>query len=555
MVADKVLIIGGVAGGASTAARLRRLDEEAEIILLERGEYISYANCGLPYYIGGVIEERDSLFVTTPGDFSQRFNVEVRVENEALSINREDREVKILNHSTGEEYRESYDYLVLSPGAEPLRPPLPNIDSPGIFSLRTIPDTDKIYSFINNNRPKKAVIVGAGYIGLEMAENLHQRGLEVTVVELSPQVLAPVDADMAALVQQYLRSKGLKMHLGDGVKKFNRTEKGNLKVELNGGGIIDTDMVLLSIGIKPETGLASEAGLEVGRGIKVNDYMQTSDPAIYALGDAVEVTHLVTGNPAVIPLGGPANKQGRIVANNIAGRKERYRGSQGSSVLRIFDLTVATTGANERMLAGAGIPYSSVIIHPDDHAGYFPGSQPLALKLLFSPAGAILGAQAAGFRGAEKRIDVLATALRSGISVPDLQELELAYAPPYSSAKDPVNIAGFVAGNILQGDYKTIESAELLKMDKTEQLQVLDVRENSEYEEGHIEGAINIPLGELRNRFDELDRGKETVTYCSQGLRSYLACRILTQHGFAMPRNINGGFRTFRALEQEMQQG
>ena len=548
---SKVVIIGGVAGGASTAARLRRLSEETEIVLLERGEYISYANCGLPYYIGGSIEERDNLLVMTPEKFRQWMNVDVRVKSEALSIDRDKKEVVTLNHSTGEQYRESYDYLVLSPGAEPLRPPLPGIDREGIFSLRTIPDTDRIYSYLRDKAPRKAVVVGAGYIGLEMAENLKHRGLDVTVVELAPQVLPPLDADMAALVQQYLRAVGLKLRLGDGVKEFHHQQPGMIKVELSSGEMLEAELVVLSIGVKPEINLAKEAGLDVERGVKVNSYMQTSDPAIYALGDAVEVTHLVTGKSAVIPLAGPANKQGRIVANNISGQQEEFKGTQGTSVLKIFDMTVSTTGANERLLQDAGMDYHTIIIHPNNHAGYYPGANPISLKLLFSPEGKIYGAQAAGFEGVEKRIDVLATALRSGKSVYDLQELELAYAPPYSSAKDPVNMAGFVAANKLKGDYSTAEAVELLNPEKRDSLQLLDVREAEENELGAIPGSINIPLGELRGRLGELDKEKEVVTYCSVGLRSYLALRILTLNGFKKVRNLNGGYRLFQALQKE----
>jgi len=546
----KVVIIGGVAGGASTAARLRRLSEEDQIILLERGEYISYANCGLPYYIGGTIDEREKLFVMTPEKFKAWLNIDVRTKNEALAINRVKKEIEVKNHLTGKTYHESYDYLVLSPGAEPLRPPLPGIDSEGIFSLRTVNDTDRIYDYIQSRCPKNAVVVGAGYIGLEMAENLHHRGLDVVVVELAPQVMPPIDADMAALVQQYLRAIGVKMRLGNGVKEFHKTDGSALKVELADGETLTTDLVILSIGVKPEVKLAAEAGLEVDRGILVNDKMQTTDSAIYALGDAVVVNNLVTGKPAVIPLAGPANKQGRIVANNIAGREERYNGTQGTSVLKIFDMTVATTGVNERILKDAGIKHHNIIIHPNSHAGYYPGANPLSLKVLFSSEGKILGAQAVGYSGVEKRIDVLATALRSQLKVADLQELELAYAPPFSSAKDPVNMAGFVASNLLNGDYKTIEAASLIGNPPDNRL-VLDVREPEETELGGIPGAINIPLGELRSRLGELDRTKEIVTYCSVGLRSYLAYRILTLNGFTQVLNLNGGYRMFSALNNE----
>lgn len=547
----KVVIVGGVAGGASTAARLRRLSEETEIIILERGQYISYANCGLPYYIGGTIEERDSLFVMTPEKFREWLNVDVRVRNEALSIDRDQKELIIINHLTGEEYRESYDYLVLSPGAEPLRPPLPGIDSEGIFSLRTVNDTDNIYHYLQENTPRKAVVVGAGYIGLEMAENLQHRGLDVTVVEMAPQVLPPIDADMATLVQQYLRAVGLKLRLGNGVKQFHQGANRDLKVELTDGEFLEADMVILSIGVKPEVKLAREAGLEVERGIKVNDHLQTSDPYIYAVGDAVEVTQLVTGKSAFIPLAGPANKQGRIAANNISGGSEKYKGTQGTSVLKIFDMTVATTGANERMLREADIKYHNVIVHPNNHAGYYPGASPLSLKLLFSPEGKILGAQAVGYNGVEKRIDVIATAQRTGSSIYDLQELELAYAPPYSSAKDPVNMAGFVAANLLQGHYRTIEASEINNID-SRSIQILDVRESEENELGQIPGAINIPLGKLRDRLGELDPQKVVITYCSVGLRSYLASRILILRGFKEVRNLNGGYRMYQALQNEI---
>lgn len=547
----KVIIIGGVAGGASTAARLRRLNEKAEIIIIERGDYISYANCGLPYYIGGAIEERDSLLVMTPQQFKERLNIEVRVKNEALKIERDKKELVIKDINDDSEYKEAYDYLVLSPGAEALRPPLPGINNPGIFSLRTIPDTDRIYNYISENQPKNAVVVGAGYIGLEMAENFKNRGLNVTVVELAPHVLPPIDADIAALVQQYLREQGVILKLGDGVKEFHQSDRGNL-IELSSGETLETELVLLSIGIKPDIKLAKEAGLATERGIKVNEYMQTSDPAIYAIGDAVEVTNFVTKKPSIIPLGGPANKQGRITANNIAGKKEAYKGTQGTSVLKIFDMTMAMTGANKRLLASENIDFQSIIIHAHDHATYYPDANPLTLKVLFNQDGKLLGAQAFGYSGVEKRIDVIATALRTGKTIYDLQELELAYAPPYSSAKDPVNIAGFVAGNVLDGLYKTVNAEELINKKQSEQIQVIDVRNVEEHEEANIEGSINIPLNNLRERLDELDKGKETITYCSVGLRSYLATRILAHNGFNRVRNLNGGFRIYQPCLKEL---
>ncbi len=547
----KVIIIGGVAGGASTAARLRRLNEKAEITIIERGDYISYANCGLPYYIGGAIEERDSLLVMTPQQFKERLNIEVRIKNEALKIDREKKELLIRDINNNSEYRETYDYLVLSPGAESLRPPIPGIDNPGIFSMRTIPDTDRIYNYIAENKPKNTVVVGAGYIGLEMAENFKLRGLNVTVVELAPHVLPPIDADIAALVQQYLREQGVILKLSDGVKEFHQSDRGN-RVELNSGEILEAELVLLSIGVKPDIKLAKEAGLATDRGIKVNEFMQTSDPAIYAIGDAVEVKNLVTNKPAIIPLGGPANKQGRIAANNISGKKEIYRGTQGTSVLKIFDMTMAMTGANERLLTSENIDFQSIIIHAHDHATYYPDANPLTLKLLFTQTGKLLGAQAFGYSGVEKRIDVIAAALRTGKNIYDLQELELAYAPPYSSAKDPVNIAGFVAGNVLDGFYKTVNAAELIIINQSEQIQVLDVRDVEEHQEARIEGSINIPLNNLRKRLDELDREKDIITYCSVGLRSYLATRILAQNGFNRVRNLNGGFRIYQAYLNEI---
>ncbi|NLY38856.1 MAG: FAD-dependent oxidoreductase [Firmicutes bacterium] len=543
----KVVIVGGVAGGASTAARLRRLDETAQIILLERGDHISYANCGLPYYIGEAIKERDALFVMTPEKFRAWFNVEVRVRHEVTAIDRASQKVLVVDHRTGEEYSEQYDYLVLSPGAEPLRPPLPGIDHGAIFTLRSVADTDRIYAYIRDRRPQTAVVIGGGFIGLEMAENLHGRGLAVTVVEMAPQLLPPADPEIAALVQNYLRAMGVALRLGDGVKQFHAAENGAVDVELQSGARLPADLVLLAIGVRPEVKLAREAGLEVGRGIKVNEYLQSSDPCIYALGDAIELPHLVTGEPAVIPLAGPANKQGRIVANNIAGRKDSYRGTQGTAVLKIFAMTVSLTGANERMLQQAGIDYRTCIVHPQSHAGYYPGSSQMTLKLIFNHEGKILGAQAAGFSGVDKRIDVIAAAMRAGCSVYDLQELELAYAPPFSTAKDPVNIAGFVAANTLNGDLVTVESAELLQ-GLPPAVQLLDVREAEEYALGYIDGAVNMPLGELRQRCGELDPEREVIVYCSVGLRSYLAARILMQNGFKRVRTLNGGYKVYRTL-------
>lgn len=546
----KVVIVGGVAGGASAAARLRRLDEEAEIVLLERGEHVSYANCGLPYYIGGTIGNRKSLFVMTPEKMQAWLDIDVRVNSEALAVHRASKEVEVLNRQTGERYREKYDYLVLSPGAEPIRPPLQEIDHPRIFTLRSVADTDRIAAALEGGGLQSAVVVGGGFIGLEMAENLHVRGLAVTIVELGPQVLPNLDTEMAAFVQQYLRSRGVALFLGDGVAGFESLPGNRVAVKLQGGRRLETDLVLLSIGVKPEVKLAREAGLEVDRGIVVNEYLETSDPSIYAVGDAVQVKDFLTGTPVVVPLAGPANKQGRLAAGNIAGRREPYRGTQGTAALKVFDLTIASTGAGSRALERAGLEHRSCIIHPLSHAGYYPGGNPMALKLLFAPDGRILGAQAVGYGGVDKRIDVIAASLRAGKTIYDLQELELAYAPPFSSAKDPVNMAGFVAGNILSGDMAVIGAAELLASEKSG-LQILDVREPEELAAGALEGTVNIPLGQLRARLGELDPGRDTVVYCQVGLRAYLACRILMQKGFRSVRNLDGGYRVYRALAAE----
>lgn len=553
---QKVVIVGGVAGGASTAARLRRLDEEAEIVLFERGEHVSYANCGLPYYIGEIIQDREELFVMSPQQFKEWFNIEVRTNSEVTSLDCEAKAVEVKDQVSGEKYRESYDKLVLSPGAEAVRPPFPGAELSSVFTLRSVPDTDRIYDFIRENNPGSAVVVGAGFIGLEMAENLFHRGIKVSVVEMLPQVLPFLDEEMAAFMQQYLRRQGVSLHLRDGVAGFEKSHDKGVKVKLNSGEELETDMVLLSVGVKPEINLAWEAGLEVERGIKVNRYLQTSDPHIYALGDAVEKEDFVTGNKALIPLAGPANKQGRTVANNIAGRMEAYQGTQGTSVLKVFDMVAAGTGANERTLQEAGLDYHSCIVHPGSHAGYYPGSSQIALKLLFSPEGKIYGAQAIGESGVDKRIDVLAAALRMKEDVYSLQQLELAYAPPFSSAKDPANIAGYAAGNILQQDLQVIGAAELLEIEEEglekSGIEIVDVRNPEELEEeGQVPGARNIPLAQIRDRFQELPRDKELVLYCAVGKRSYLASRILMQKGFPKIRSLNGGYRTYQALKQE----
>ena len=540
------LIIGGVAGGATVAARLRRMDEKANIILLERGKYVSYANCGLPYYIGDTINNREKLFVQTAKGFTDRFRIDIRTEQEVTAIRPDKKEVEIKNLSTGETYTETYDKLVLSPGAEPLRPSIEGIGSKKIFTLRNVPDTDTIKNYVNTENPKRAIVVGGGFIGLEMAENLYDLGIQVDVVEMANQVMAPLDFSMAAIVHRQLTDKGVGLHLEDGVSRFEEKD-GGVTVHLRSGKQIATDMVLLSIGVRPETKLAKDAGLAIGErgGIAVNDYMQTSDADIYALGDAVEVRHLVTGQPALIPLAGPANKQGRIVADNIVfGNKEKYPGSIGTSIAKVFDLTVAAAGANAKLLQRNNIPYISSYTHGASHAGYYPGAVPLSIKILFAPEnGKLLGAQIVGFNGVDKRIEMLAQVIQRGGTVHDLAELEHAYAPPYSSAKDPVNMAGFVAENILNKKSRIIQWRELAEL-PADTIRI-DVRTHDEYKLGTIPGFINIPVDELREHLDELPKEKPIVVTCAVGLRGYLAYRILVQNGFKYVRNLSGGYKTW----------
>ena len=540
------LIIGGVAGGATVAARLRRMDEKANIILFERGKYVSYANCGLPYYIGDTINNREKLFVQTAKGFTDRFRIDIRTEQEVTAIRPDKKEVEIKNLSTGETYTETYDKLVLSPGAEPLRPSIEGIGSKKIFTLRNVPDTDTIKNYVNTENPKRAIVVGGGFIGLEMAENLHDLGIQVDVVEMANQVMAPLDFSMAAIVHRQLTDKGVGLHLEDGVSRFEEKD-GGVTVHLRSGKQIATDMVLLSIGVRPETKLAKDAGLAIGErgGIAVNDYMQTSDADIYALGDAVEVRHLVTGQPALIPLAGPANKQGRIVADNIVfGNKKKYPGSIGTSIAKVFDLTVAAAGANAKLLQQNNIPYISSYIHGASHAGYYPGAVPLSIKILFAPEnGKLLGAQIVGFNGVDKRIEMLAQVIQRGGTVHDLAELEHAYAPPYSSAKDPVNMAGFVAENILNKKSRIIQWRELAEL-PADTIRI-DVRTHDEYKLGTIPGFINIPVDELREHLDELPKEKPIVVTCAVGLRGYLAYRILVQNGFKHVRNLSGGYKTW----------
>lgn len=540
------LIIGGVAGGATVAARLRRMDEKANIILFERGKYVSYANCGLPYYIGDTINNREKLFVQTAKGFTDRFRIDIRTEQEVTAIRPDKKEVEIKNLSTGETYTETYDKLVLSPGAEPLRPGIEGIGSKKIFTLRNVPDTDTIKNYVNTENPKRAIVVGGGFIGLEMAENLYDLGIQVDVVEMANQVMAPLDFSMAAIVHRQLTDKGVGLHLEDGVSRFEEKD-GGVTVHLRSGKQIATDMVLLSIGVRPETKLAKDAGLAIGErgGIAVNDYMQTSDADIYALGDAVEVRHLVTGQPALIPLAGPANKQGRIVADNIVfGNKKKYPGSIGTSIAKVFDLTVAAAGANAKLLQRNNIPYISSYTHGASHAGYYPGAVPLSIKILFAPEnGKLLGAQIVGFNGVDKRIEMLAQVIQRGGTVHDLAELEHAYAPPYSSAKDPVNMAGFVAENILNKKSQIIQWRELAEL-PADTIRI-DVRTHDEYKLGTIPGFINIPVDELREHLDELPKEKPIVVTCAVGLRGYLAYRILVQNGFKHVRNLSGGYKTW----------
>ncbi|WP_341456912.1 DsrE/DsrF/DrsH-like family protein [Marasmitruncus massiliensis] len=544
----KILIVGGVAGGASAAARMRRLDEHAEIILFERGEYISFANCGLPYYIGGEITERSALTLQTPESFNARFRVDVRVQSEVLSIDRAGKTVSVRNLKTGEEYTESYDKLILSPGAAPVKPAITGVDSGRVFTLRNIPDTYRIKDFLEEKHPKTAVVVGGGYIGVEMAENLVHAGVKVTIVEFSDHLIAPLDYEMACDVHNHVREKGVKLILGDGVKAIDDT--GNELLITLGCGEISADMAILSVGVRPDSLLARKAGLEVnGRGaILVNAQMRTSDSDIYAVGDAVEITDFVTGGQGYIPLAGPANKQGRIAADNIAGIASTYGGTQGTGILKVFDLTVATTGITEAKARQEGLPYEKSYTYSASHASYYPGAVNMSVKLLFEKdGGRILGAQIVGFDGVDKRIDVIATAMRAGMTVYDLTKLELAYAPPFSSAKDPVNMAGFVAENVLEGRVKLFHWNEVDTLPRDGSVTLLDVRTAPEFRNGGPAGFVNIPLDELRAHVSELDRSKPVYATCQIGLRGYVACRMLSQLGFDC-YNLSGGCRLYNSV-------
>lgn len=548
----KVIIVGGVAGGASTAARLRRLDETVEIIMFEKGEYISFANCGLPYYIGEVIDEREKLIVQTVEQMSTKFKIDIRNLSEVIKIDKENKVVTVTNHKTGESYEETYDVLVLSPGAQPIKPGISGINEcNNLFTLRNIPDTDQIKSFVDNQKPKHAVVIGGGFIGLEMAENLHERGLEITLVEASSQVMAPLDIEMVSIIHEHLVDKGVKLILNDGVKSFENNGK---KVVLNSGQVIETDLIILSIGGHPETTIAREAGLALNeRGaIVVDKKMKTSDESIYALGDAVEIMDFVNKQPTIIPLAWPANRQGRIVADNICGKESEYKGTLGSSVAKVFDYTVAATGNNEKTLKRLNLEYKALHIHPGSHAGYYPGAFPIAYKLLFNPTtGQIYGAQGVGIDGVEKRIDVIATAIKGNLNVIDLQDVEVCYAPPYNSAKDAVNMLGYYAENIMDGLIETIDWSEVNSLDETTSV-VLDVRESFELMTGKIKNSIHIPLGQLRNRLNELPTDKTVYVTCQVGLRGYVACRLLNQYGFKA-KNIDGGVKTYLAIEKAQQ--
>lgn len=544
----KVLIVGGVAGGASAAARLRRINEDAEIIMFERGNYISFANCGLPYYIGGTIADRKKLLVQTPMGMAKRFNIDVRTNSEVVKILPDSKTVEVCEVKSGKIYEESYDYLILSPGANPVKPPIPGIEGEKIFTLRSLDDTDEIKEFVDKEHCQKAVVVGGGFIGLEMAENLSESGLQVTVVEAAEQVLGPLDFEMAAIVHQHLREKGVELYLENGVKSFEKSE-----VVLAGGERIDYDLVILAIGVKPESKLAQEAGLSTGqRGeVVVDNYLQTSNPSIYAVGDVIQVEDFINKTKTYIPLAGPANRQGRIAANNINGQRETYNGTQGTSIAKIFDLTVASTGNNEKTLKQMKIPYHVSYTTSASHAGYYPGAIDLTLKLLFNYKGKILGAQIVGGKGVDKRIDVLATAIRAGLTVYDLEELELAYAPPYSSAKDPVNMAGFVATNILKGDIEVTYWHNVESITSDANMFLLDVRTEAEFKKGHIKGAVNIPLDEIRSKLNSIPRDKEIITYCQVGLRSYVAARILMQKDY-MVKSLTGGYHVYSKATEEL---
>lgn len=543
----KTIIIGGVAGGASAAARLRRLDETCEIVILERGDFISFANCGLPYYIGGAITDKNNLTLQTPESFRKRFNIDVRVNNEAVKISPEEKTVTVKNLKSGKIYTESYDNLILSPGAEPVKPNIDGIDSNIVFTLRNIPDTLKIKEYIEKNNPKSAVVIGGGYIGVEMAENLKEAGLDVSVVELADHLIAPLDFDMAADVHRYIKSKGIKLYLNNGVKAID----GNTVILQN--GTIDAEMIIMSVGVRPETALAKDCGIEVNRrgSIIVDRHMKTNIQNIYAVGDAVEAEDFITKSPAFIPLAGPANKQGRIAADNICGISSEYTGTQGSAVLKLFDMTVATTGINEKVASSAGIDYDKTYIYSGSHASYYPGASNMSIKALWDKKTLkIIGAQIVGFDGVDKRMDVLASSIRFGAKITDLANLELCYAPPFGSAKDPVNMLGFVAENIITGKMKQFFWNDVEKLPRDGSVTLLDVRTVTEVKRGRIDGFINIPLDSLRERIKEIPKDKPVYLHCHSGLRSYIALCILKGNGYDC-FNLAGGWRLYESVINE----
>jgi NADPH-dependent 2,4-dienoyl-CoA reductase/sulfur reductase-like enzyme/rhodanese-related sulfurtransferase len=549
---SKFIVIGGVAGGATAAARLRRLNEYAEIIIFERGEHISFANCGLPYHIGGVIADRKDLLLQTPESFRQRFNVDVRIQNEVLSIDREAKTILVKNKQTGEIYNENYDKLILSPGGAPIKPPIRGINSQRVFTLRNMADIDLIKKYITNTQPKSAAVIGGGFIGIEMAENLREAGLNVSIIELADQVIAPLDIDMACDVHSYLRQKGVLLYLNSGLQSIVERTNG-LTVELSNGAL-EIDMVILAIGIRPESQLALEAGLNINArgGIVTDEHMRTSDPHIYAVGDAVEITDYVTQQPAMIPLAGPANKQARIAADNICDIPSVYEGTQGSAVIKVFDMTVAATGANEKTAKRLSMNYDKVFLWLTGHAGYYPATKFMSIKVLFEKeSGKILGAQIVGFDGVVKRCDVLAVAIRAGMTAFDLTKLELCYAPPFSSAKDPVNMAGYIIENVLRGKMKNYHWHDMNALPRDGSVTLLDVRSIQEVAQNPVEGFLNIPLDSLRERTKELDRAKPVYTLCHSGMRSYVAARILAQNEFDV-YNLSGGYRLYNAIQQNL---
>ena len=548
----KVVIVGGVAGGATAAARIRRLDEQAEIIVFERSGYISYANCGLPYFIGDVIEDPEELTLQTPASFFRRFRVNMKVRHEVIAIHPERKAVSVKNLESGEEFEEHYDKLILSPGAKPTQPRLPGVGIDKVFTLRTVEDTFRIKAYINQHQPKSAVLAGGGFIGLELAENLRHLGMDVTIVQRPKQLMNPFDPDMASFIHSEMRKHGVKLALGYTVEGFEEKDCG-VDVLLKDNPPLHADMVVLAIGVTPDTKLAKEAGLELGikGSIVVNDRMETSAPDIYAAGDAVQVKHYVTGEDALISLAGPANKQGRIIADNICGGDSRYLGSQGSSVIKVFDMTAATTGINENNARKAGLDVDTVILSPMSHAGYYPGGKVMTMKVVFEKETyRLLGAQIVGYEGVDKRIDVLATAIHAGLKATQLKDLDLAYAPPYSSAKDPVNMAGFMIDNIARGVLKQWHLEDVEKLPRDGSVTLLDTRTVGEYSRGHIEGFRNIPVDELRERLGELEPGKPVYVICQSGLRSYIASRILAGNGFEA-YNFSGGFRFYDAVRND----